>query len=149
MHRLGSAVQYSTESSEKGHGARKGSEAISYRYSDSSKTFGGLLPGKATYGGLGRLLVESPLETLHSEFEARELMRLHTDFVTSQSNVICAIECNLTRSGQTVTEYGIDTTAVCNFLLLLSVRLVNALLGWGRAQGRNSPGVSVALKRRI
>ena len=35
------------------------------------------------------------------------------------------------------------------FLLLLSVRVVNALLGWGRTQGGNSPGVSVALKRRI
>lgn len=115
LHRLGSPAQYSTETTEKRDKGRKGSEAVSYGYSNSPKTFGGLLPGKAKYGGLGRLLVEAPLETLHAEFEARGLMSLHTDFVASQSSMICAIECHLTRSGQTVTEYGIDPTAVCRF----------------------------------
>lgn len=64
------------------------------------------------YGGLGRFLVEAPLETLHAEFVSRGLMTLHTEFVSSQSDVVCAMHCRLSRTGQTFVEYGIDNSAV-------------------------------------
>lgn len=84
--------------------------------------FGGLLPTKTKYGGLGRFLVEAPLETLHSEFVSRGLMALHTDFASSQSDdVVCTMRCTLSRTGQTYVEYGIDISTVCEYIFILCV----------------------------
>lgn len=106
-------MQYSTQTAVQDDEDRRGRR--------EPERFGGLLPTKTKYGGLGRLLVEAPLETLHAEFVSRGLMTLHTDFVSSQSDVVCAMHCRLSRTGQTFIEYGIDGSAVCSFCTLAVV----------------------------
>lgn len=74
----------------------------------------GLLPRDSDYNGLGKRLVESPLETIRAEFEDHKLVTIVTHSLILETVVIYAIKCHVHVTGKALFVNRRGRTEVCN-----------------------------------
>jgi len=73
----------------------------------------GLLPRDSDYNGLGKQLVESPLETIRAEFEKHNLVTVVTHSLILETVVIYSIKCHVHVTGKPVFANCNGRTEVC------------------------------------
>jgi hypothetical protein len=73
----------------------------------------GLLPGDSDYNGLGKRLVESPLETIRAEFEKHNLVTVVTHSLILETVVIYSVKCHVHVTSKPVFANCNGRTEVC------------------------------------
>lgn len=85
----------------------------------------GLLPRDSDYNGLGKRLVESPLETIRAEFENHKLVTVATHSLILETVVIYSIKCHVHITGKSVFSNCNGRTEVCNYAFTASSLLAD------------------------